>query len=136
VLVIIAGLGVAGFMMARARTPKCASEDDKIISADQVTQQEGDNLHPPPDLVTVAERLASCGVGQLILIRSAGQGGVQAGPAASLRIYREPGEIENDPTARAAKVRQLIAHAFTVAAATRPPGAGRDTVGLIATIAG
>jgi outer membrane protein OmpA-like peptidoglycan-associated protein len=133
-LAAMAGLGLVGFMVARAHAPECASAGDTIVFADQVTQEEGNNPNPPPGLVGEAERLASCGGGQLVLIRGAGQGGVQAGPTISLRIYREPGEIENDPTARANKVRQLITHAFEISDATRPPGAGRDVVGLIATI--
>jgi outer membrane protein OmpA-like peptidoglycan-associated protein len=128
------GLGAVGFMVARTHAPDCASAGGTIIFADQVTQEEGGNLHPPSGLVGEAESLASCSGGQLILIRGAGQGGVQAGPPVSLRIYREAGEIENDPTARASKVRQLVAHAFETSEVTRPPGAGRDVVGLIATI--
>jgi outer membrane protein OmpA-like peptidoglycan-associated protein len=133
-LAATAGLGLVGFMVARAHAPDCASAGDTIIFADQVTQEEGSNPHPPPGLMGEAGRLASCGGGQLVLIRGAGQGGVQAGPAISLRIYREAGEIENDPTARANKVRQLITHAFETSETIRPPGAGRDVVGLIATI--
>ena len=54
----------------------------------------------------------ACGEGQLIMIRGAGHGGVQVGAAVSLRIYREPGEPENDPTARQNKVKTLVAQAF------------------------
>jgi outer membrane protein OmpA-like peptidoglycan-associated protein len=99
-----------------------------------VTREEGDNVSPPPGLVSQADRLAACGGGQLILDRGAGQGGVQAGPSISLRIYREPGELENDPTARDTKVHQLIARAFRAEESTQPPGAGRDVIGLLATV--
>ena len=133
-LAATAVLALIGFMVARAHAPDCALAGNKIIFADQVTQEEGSNPHPPPGLVGEAERLASCGRGQLVLIRGAGQGGVQAGPVISLRIYRDAGEIENDPTARANKARQLVAHSFDTASAIRPPGPGRDVIGLIATI--
>jgi outer membrane protein OmpA-like peptidoglycan-associated protein len=133
-LAATACLGLVGFMVARAHAPQCASAGDTIIFADQVTQEEGSNPQPPPGLADEAERFASCGGGQLVLIRGGGQGGVQAGPAISLRIYRDAGQIENDPTARINKVQQLITQAFETAEATVPPGAGRDVVGLIATI--
>ena len=133
-LVATAGVGLAGFMLARAHSPDCASSDNKIIWANQITQEEGNNPNPPAGFASQAERFASCGAGQLILDVGAGQGGLQVGPASSLRIYREPGEIENDPAARENKVRQLVTHAFQIAEATRAPGSGRDIVGLLATI--
>ena len=134
-LAVAAGLGLAGFMTARAHSPDCASAaHDEVIDATQVTQEEGNNPTPPPGLVSQADRLASCGGGELFLDRGAGQGGVQAGSAISLRIYREPGEVENDPQARARKVRQLLTHALRTSDAIRPPGTGRDVIGLLATV--
>jgi outer membrane protein OmpA-like peptidoglycan-associated protein len=96
--------------------------------------EEGDNPDPPVGLVSQADRLAACAEGQLIMLRGAGQGGIQAGPALSLRIYREPGELENDATARQNKVQALVELAFKIAQASRPPGAGRDVIGLLASI--
>jgi outer membrane protein OmpA-like peptidoglycan-associated protein len=112
----------------------CSAAHDEIIVATQVSRQEGNNSSPPPGLVDQADRLASCGGGELILDRGAGQGGVQTGSAISLRIYREPGELENDPQARASKVGQLITQAFRHSDTTQPPGTGRDVIGLLATI--
>ncbi len=139
-LPLLAALLLAGAVVAivtylvHAHDQACPEAGGEIIWADQVTQEEGDNSRPPADLVGQAERLASCGGGQLILIRGAGQGGVQAGPAISLHVYREPGQIENDPTARNKDVQQLIEHAFQAAETVRVPGAGRDVIGLIASV--
>ena len=134
-LAVAAGLGLAGFMTARAHSPDCASAaHDEVIDATQVTQEEGNNPTPPPGLVSQADRLASCGGGELVLIRAAGQGGVQAGPPVSLRIQRGPGQPENDPTARQNAVQHLIDRAFWRARTTPVPGAGRDVIGLLATI--
>jgi outer membrane protein OmpA-like peptidoglycan-associated protein len=127
-------LALVGFMMVRARNTACSSAGDEIISAQQVTAEEGYDPRPPAGLVTQADTFASCGEGKLILDSGAGQGGVQTGPVVSLRIYREPGELENDPTARQNKVQRLAAQAFRTALATRPSGAGRDVIGLLASI--
>jgi outer membrane protein OmpA-like peptidoglycan-associated protein len=112
----------------------CPPASSEIIWAQQVTAEEGDSPDPPAALVDQADQLAACGEGQLIMLRGAGQGGAQAGPAVSLRIYREPGELENDPTARQDKVQDLVGQAFKTAQASRPPGAGRDVIGLLASI--
>lgn len=133
-LAVAAVLAVVGFMTERARSSSCTATGDRIISAGQVTAQEGTDSSPPPGLVAQADKFASCGGGELILLRGAGQGAVQAGPAASLRIYREPGEVENDVTARQNKVQALVQRAFRTAAAIRPPGVGRDVLGLLASI--
>jgi outer membrane protein OmpA-like peptidoglycan-associated protein len=134
-LAVAAVLAVAAFMTERARNTACTSTGDRIVSADQVTAQEGNDPSPPPGLVAQADKFASCGGSELILFRGAGQGAVQAGPAVSLRIYREPGEVENDATAREDKVQALVQRAFRTAAAIRPPGVGRDVLGLLASIA-
>jgi outer membrane protein OmpA-like peptidoglycan-associated protein len=132
---LVAGAVIAvAARAAHAHSLVCPARPGEIVWADQVTQEEGDDSAPPSGLVSQAESLAACGGGRVILDRAAGQGGVQAGPAVSLRIHREPGELENDPTARDNKVYRLIVHAFRIAAATRPPGAGRDVVGLFGTI--
>jgi outer membrane protein OmpA-like peptidoglycan-associated protein len=131
---LVAGaVGAAAVQFARARGQACPAHGE-IIVADQVTQEEGYDPAPPAGLVNRADQLASCGNGDLILDRGAGQGGLRAGPAVSLRIYREPGQVENDPTARENEVRQLITRAFRSAGKTRVPGAGRDVIGLLATI--
>jgi outer membrane protein OmpA-like peptidoglycan-associated protein len=133
-LAVAAVLGLTGFMMINARRDACSAAGDEIISAQQVTAEEGTAPSPPPGLVSQADKFAACGGGELIMIRGAGQGGVQAGPAVSLRVYREPGEVENDPTARQNKVQSLITRAFEAAQASRPPGAGRDVIGLLASV--
>jgi len=133
-LAAAAVLGLAGFMMVNARRDACSASGDEIISAQQVTAEEGGAASPPPGLVSQADTFAACGGGQLIMIRGAGQGGVQAGPPVSLRIYREPGEVENDPTARENKVQSLVTRAFEAAQASRPTGAGRDVIGLLASV--
>jgi len=89
---------------------------------------------PVTDLLNAADQLSACGEGQLRILRGAGQGAVQAGPAVSLRVYREPGEVENDPTARQSEVQNLVDRAFHRAQAVRPPGSGRDIIGLLAAI--
>lgn len=127
---VISVLALAGFVVVRARGAACHPSGDRIIWAEQVTQQEGDNPNPPPDLVSRADELAACGGGQLIVLRAAGQGAVQAGPAVSLVVYREPGEIEKDPTARQRGIQKLVDGAFAAAESVRPPGAGRDLIGL------
>ena len=99
-----------------------------------MTKEKGDDPTPPADLVDRADQLASCSGGELVLIRGAGQGGVQAGPPLSLRIDREPGQLEHDPTARQTAVQHLIDDAFQHARNTRAPGYGRDVIGLLATI--
>jgi len=134
-LAVAAGLGWAGFMAARAHSPDCASAaQDEIIDATQGTQEEGNNPTLPSGLVSQADRLASCGGGELFLDRGVGQGGVQAGPAISLHIYREPGEVDNDPQARACKVQRLLTHALRTSDAIRPPGTSWDLVGLLLTV--
>jgi outer membrane protein OmpA-like peptidoglycan-associated protein len=113
----------------------CTSANDRIIWADQVTAEEGDQSSPPPGLVDQADRLASCGGGHLAVIRSAGQGGVQAGPVVSLSVARAPGQPENDPTARRTAVAHKIGAAFQKARNTPVPGAGRDITGMLGAIA-
>lgn len=117
----------------RAHDQTCRAHG-QIISADQITAEEGTDASPPPGLVSYADRFAACGGGQLLVLRGAGEGGVQAGPAVSLRIYRERGELENDPTAQAAKVQNLVDSAFRVAQRMVPPGDGRDLIGLLGAI--
>jgi outer membrane protein OmpA-like peptidoglycan-associated protein len=133
VLLAAGAIAAAVALCIRARGQECPAARDEIISASQVTQDEGDSPSPPAGLVRRADQLAACG-GQLVLVRGAGQGGVLAGPVRSLRIYREPGELENDPTARDNKVQQLVTQAFRSAQAARVPGAGRDVIGLLATV--
>jgi outer membrane protein OmpA-like peptidoglycan-associated protein len=134
--VLLAVCACAGIVAQLIRThdQACPAKPGEIVSAQQVTAEEGYSSAPPPGLINQAEAFATCGDGQLLLLESAGQGAVQAGPVISLRIYREPGEPENDPTARQADVDALIDHAFKYAAGIRPPGAGRDIIGLLAAI--
>ena len=133
-LAVTAVAALVGFMMVRARSAACSAANDEIIWAAQVTAEEGSSSSPPPGLLNQADELASCGGGKLIMIRGAGQGGVQAGPPVSLTVYREPGELENDPTARQNKVQALVDQAFRTAGYTRPPGTGRDVIGLLASV--
>jgi outer membrane protein OmpA-like peptidoglycan-associated protein len=138
---LAAGLAVAvilalvGFMVAHARAAVCHATGDRIIWAEQETREEGVSQSPPPDLLTRADQLSACGEGQLIMLAGAGQGAVQAGPAVPLVVYREPGEVENDPTARQHGVQAIVDAAFARAQAVRPPGSGRDVIGLLAAIA-
>lgn len=133
--VLVAGaiVGVVLQSMHAGGRP-CPVTQGQIIWAEQVTQEEGDNPSPSAGLVSQADQLAACDGGQLIILRGAGQGAVQAGSAVALRIYREPGEIENDPTARHSKVQSLVGQAFSAAQRIRRPGAGRDIIGLLAAI--
>jgi outer membrane protein OmpA-like peptidoglycan-associated protein len=133
---VLAAGAIAGVIVqsVHADSRACPAAQGRIIWAEQVTQEEGDNPAPPADLVSRADQLATCGGGHLIILRGAGQGAVQAGPAVSLRIYREPGAVENDPTARQGKVQSLVGQAFTAAQGVRPPGAGRDIIGLLSAI--
>jgi outer membrane protein OmpA-like peptidoglycan-associated protein len=133
-LLIAGALTGATVMFLRSHDQACPPAASEIVWAQQVTAEEGDDPAAPAGLVDRADQLAACGEGQLIMLRAAGQGGVQAGPAVSLRIYREPGELENDPTARQSKVQTLVEQAFQTAQASRPPGAGRDVIGLLASI--
>ena len=134
-LVAAVVLALAGFMVARAEGAACRATGDRIIWAEQETQEEGASESPPPDLLVRADQLAACGEGQLVMLVSAGQGAVQAGPVVSLVVYREPGEVENDPAARQRGVQTIVDVAFDRAQAVLPPGSGRDTVGLLAAIA-
>jgi outer membrane protein OmpA-like peptidoglycan-associated protein len=134
-LAVVVVLALAGFMVAHARAAVCHATGDRIIWAEQETQEEGVSQDPPPDLLSRAGQLAACGEGQLIMLASAGQGAVQAGPAVSLIVYREPGEVENDPTAREHGVQAIVGAAFARAQTVRPPGSGRDVIGLLAAIA-
>ncbi len=134
-LAVAVVLALVGFMVARARAAVCHATGDRIIWAEQETQEEGVSQSPPPDLLTRADQLAACGEGQLIMLACAGQGAVQAGPAVSLVVYREPGEVENDPTARQHGVQAIVDAAFARALTVRPPGSGRDVIGLLAAIA-
>jgi outer membrane protein OmpA-like peptidoglycan-associated protein len=133
-LVVAVVLALAGFAVARARASACHATGDRIVWAQQETQEEGASQSPPPDLLSRADQLAACGEGQLVMLVSAGQGAVQAGPAASLVVYREPGEVENDPAARQRGVQAIVDGAFAQARAVRPPGSGRDIIGLLAAI--
>jgi outer membrane protein OmpA-like peptidoglycan-associated protein len=128
-------LALAGFMVAHARATVCHATGDRVIWAEQETQEEGVNRSPPPDLLSRADQLAACAEGQLVMLVGAGQGAVQAGPAVSLIVYREPGEVENDPTARQHGVQTMVDTAFAKARTVRPPGSGRDIIGLLAAIA-
>jgi outer membrane protein OmpA-like peptidoglycan-associated protein len=76
----------------------------------------------------------ACAGGELIVIRAAGKGGVEAVPPVTLQVYREPGEVENDPLARQRRIQRLVDSAFLAARATPVPGAGRDFIGLLAAI--
>jgi outer membrane protein OmpA-like peptidoglycan-associated protein len=134
VLLALGAVAVVVTFSVRAHAQGCTTLPGTIIWADQVTAEEGDSSSPPADLVARADALAACGGGQLIMLRGAGQGGVQAGPAVSLRVYRAPGEPENDPTARSAAVQQLLSKAFRNAANTPVPGVGRDVIGLLGAI--
>jgi len=120
-LAVAVVLALAGFMVAHARAAVCHVTGDRIIWAEQETQEEGVSQSPPPDLLSRADQLAVCGEGQLLVLASAGQGAVQAGPAVSLVVYREPGEVENDPTARQRGVQTIVDAAFAKAQAVRPP---------------
>ena len=130
-LLAAAALAVIIVLTVRAHGHGCPSAQDRIIWADQETAEEGNSASPPPGLVDRAEALASCGGGQLDLLAGAGEGGVQVGPAVSLSVYREPGELENDPTTRLLDVHRLIANALRRAQAARVPGDGRDLIGLL-----
>jgi hypothetical protein len=134
-LAVAVVLALAAFMVVRTRDSACHATGGRIIFAEQETQEEGTSQSPPPDLLSRADQLAACGEGQLVMLVSAGQGAVQAGPAVSLVVYREPGEVENDPTARRHGVQTLVDGAFAKAQAVRPPGSGRDIIGLLAAIA-
>jgi outer membrane protein OmpA-like peptidoglycan-associated protein len=134
-LAVAVVLALAGFMVVRARAAACDTTGDRIIWAQQETQEEGGITSPPSDLLSRADQLAACDEGQLVMLVSAGQGAVQAGPAVSLIVYREPGEVENDPTARQHGVQTIVDTAFARARTVRPPGSGRDIIGLMAAIA-
>lgn len=135
ILLAAAVLLVIIVLTIRAQHDQCSSAQDRIIWADQETGEEGYSATPPPGLVARADALASCGGGQLEMLAGAGQGGVQAGPAVSLTVYREPGEVENDPTTRLADVQRLLTAAFARARSTRVPGDGRDLIGLLNSVA-
>ncbi len=128
---VLAGVAV---LVVHAHGSGCSAAHDEIIWADQVTNEEGDDPTPPGDLIGRADQFASCGGGELLLIRAAGQGGVEAGRPVSLRIDREPGQLEQDPAARQMAVQHLIGNAFRRARNTPAPGAGRDVIGLLGTI--
>ena len=127
-------LALGGFMVARARTTACHRAGNRIIWAQQETQEEGVSQSPPSDLLTRAGQLAACGEGQLVVLLGGGQGAVQAGPAVSLVVYREPGEVENDPAARQRGVQAIVDGVLAKARETRPPGSGRDIIGMLAAI--
>lgn len=130
----LVALVLAGTMIVRARSEACQAPAATIIWADQVTAEEGNAPIPPMDLVGRAQALASCSGGELELIQAAGQGSVQASPPVALRAYREPGELEHDPFARARDIQHLVDGAFRRAWGARVPGAGRDLIGLLAGI--
>jgi len=130
-LAVLAALAFGTVLVARARAAACTAAQGKIIFANQVTAEEGDDPNPPAGLVTQAAKFASCGGGQLVLVEAAGQGGVQTGQPVSLRIEREPGQVEHDATARQFAVTRLIAKAFGAARTSPVPGAGRDVIGLL-----
>jgi outer membrane protein OmpA-like peptidoglycan-associated protein len=132
-VLIASAAAAAAVQMARAHAQACGAHGQLIVGQ-QVTAEEGASLSPPPGLLSQADRLAACGGGQLIMIRGAGQGGVQAGPDVPLRVYREPGQLENDPIVRQAKVAALVQSAFRNAQHTRVAGAGRDVLGLLGAI--
>ena len=129
----LAGLMLAAVTVVRARASECQAPPARLIDATQLTAEEGYGLSPPPGLVSRAEQLASCSGGSLIMLQAAGQG-AQAQPPVPLRVYREPGQLENDPTARANAIRAVIGRAFRRALATPVRGDGRDLIGLLAAI--
>jgi outer membrane protein OmpA-like peptidoglycan-associated protein len=131
-LAVAVVLVLAGFAVARARASACRATGDRIIWAEQESQQEGASSIPPADLLSRADQLASCGEGQLVTLVGAGQGAVQGGPVTSLVVYREPGEIENDPAARQRGVQNIVDGAFARAQQVPAPGSGRDVIGLLA----
>src|SRR5215470_12383429 len=130
---VLAVLVVAAVMVARARATECRTAPAKLIVATQVTAEEGYDPAPPPGLVSRAVHLASCSGGTLLMLRAAGQGG-QASAPVTLRVYREPGQLENDPVVRAKAIRALISRTFQRALLTPVHGNGRDLIGLLAAI--
>jgi outer membrane protein OmpA-like peptidoglycan-associated protein len=128
----VAALVVTGVI--RARESACSSAGDQIIAANQVTAEEGGQPSPPAGLMNEAQSLAACAGGQLVIIEGAGQRGVQPLRPVSLRIYREPGELENDPAARQIAVQNRIERAFRAAWVARVHGDGRDVLGLLAAV--
>ncbi len=133
-LAVLVAIAFGTVLVVRARAGACTAGQDKIIFANQVTAEEGDDPNPPAGLAAQADKFASCGDGQLVLVQAAGQGGVQAGPPVSLRIQREPGQVEHDATARQRAVARLIAKAFGAARTSPVPGAGRDVTGLLGAV--
>ncbi len=132
-VLIAAGAAAAALQIERAHAQICEAHGQLIVGQ-QVTAEEGTSLSPPPGLLGQADRLSGCGGGQLVIIRAAGQGGIQAGPGVPLRIFREPGQLENDTPVRQAKVAALVNSAFRNAQRTRVSGSGRDVLGLLAAI--
>lgn len=106
-----------------------------LIFAEQVTAQEGSDPKSPADLVDRAGDAAARGGGELILIHGAGRGGVQVGDKVSLRVEREPGQLENVDTVRRDAVRNRLGKAFNAAQETPVTDAGRDVIGLLAAVA-
>ena len=129
----LAAFALTAVMVVHARASACRTPPATLIDATQVTAEEGYSPAPPAGLVNRAEYLASCSGGTLIMLRAAGQGG-QADSPVTLRLYREPGQLENDSTARASAIRALIGRALGTALATPGRGDGRDLIGLLAAI--
>jgi outer membrane protein OmpA-like peptidoglycan-associated protein len=119
-------------MMVRAHGAACRARPAELIWADQVTAEEGNDPVPPTGLVSRAETLASCSGGELALVRASGQGAVQAAGPVFLRVYRAPGEPENDAVTRQNAIRRLIGNAFRAAFAVPVRGAGRNIISLLA----
>ncbi len=114
----LGGLVFAGIMIVRAHASQCRTPQATLIDAAQTTAEEGYDPTPPPALISRAEHLSACGGGTLLILRAAGLGAQAAAPV-SLRVYRDPGQPENDPIARADAIRARIGGAFRRAFATR-----------------
>jgi outer membrane protein OmpA-like peptidoglycan-associated protein len=124
-------LGAAGVLhVTTANDPP----DETVVVARQITAGEA-QIGVPDGLVEHAVRAADARRAELKVVQAAGRSGVQAGPAVPLVVEREPGQPENDPSARRAGVIRLLDGALTEAAAAPVSGEGRDVVGLLAATA-
>jgi outer membrane protein OmpA-like peptidoglycan-associated protein len=131
--VCTAAVALATVMIVHARASECRTPPATLIDAAQVTAEEGFDPTPPAGLTSRAEYLASCSGGTLLLLRAAGRGAQSIAPV-RLRAYREPGQLENDPIARASAIRRLIAKAVRRDFAAPIRGDGRDLIGLLTAI--
>lgn len=130
VIVLFTGMGAVVLLLPR---PVGAAGTRTLIFAMQRTQEEGAPL-VPAELRARAEELAASRNARLVVVQAAGDGGRQAGPTVELRVDREPGQPENDPTARRAGADRLLDGAITMATATPPAGDGRDLASLLSAI--